>query len=1022
MERAPHHRPTNTDDSVELPVAAKWKSPRLGLIGLFVILLSSILCPTNSRAQNKGVDIVTSYNNAVKAIGAEKYDLAIRNCDAVINRYGGANKGKEQFGPVYGHFFYIRGLAKMGKKQWASASIDFKACYDCTFRTPKILSCKTCYGFGRVMDPNPQFGNRTQDGKIRCQACGGIPVNAVTKPNLFRMHSLVQWGNCQAILENWDEAISLYRRALTEDREKRLNFQWQLYSAVNLGRCLIKSGKVDEGYNYIVRALDEDAFPLPIKQVVFQILADDWSPQVGADQTREFLDKYRHIPLSAPPEERAERNPNIYYLANDALKRKDDPLLALSWLRIISHPGEAIAELNATISLYEARKKPEERPEVIPKIDAEISEMTKARELMETNFWSMQSGIGISHYQLQNFSASYSVYSGLADFAPKKHEGRPEFLHNAVISGVKIDNWIGAYDYGMTFLDEFPKHPLKPPVVRVLVEMIFIRGNYQKAYDIAKEVRVEMESGSEIRDIPDFIVGASAYQLGKFDEAEEELTSYLETYKPAQRDELARYFLGSTKVKKYKWQEGTDIFDPFMKDYPQSAMTSSVLYQNGMCKFMIDDNAAALPLVNRLLKEFPSAEEIPRGWNLLGDIQSVEEADFDTVIGPAYNNGITTSANFPDQAEVAAYAMWQLMMNTSDLERWEDSGKWFDRFQKEHPDSVYAVDMLIGALDTLVALDRTEEAIRRQKDLLFDTAKESYAHGQLAELFGTFLDFIKANDWANVSAHLEELVFKRNSTTALRAWAKIGRIQLLEEVEGENEEAINQIFYQLDSNFDPSLHSNYVIVRLARWHTDVRKKPKDAAPLYDYILENRDGTEDFDLALLDRAQIDAMSELPEDRARAMTYFDRVLDEFGNAELAESASLGRARLLLVDKKYEEALPQWEAYMDNASWNKFSAEANYYYAHCLDQLGRVDEALVVYINTYNAFPGYLDFSTPAYLRSALIMKAKGEDLKALLILKDMLARMEEIEHPNIKKARSLFDKWRAEYVHQPEKGGT
>ena len=32
---------------------------------------------------------------------------------------------------------------------------------------------------------------------------------------------------------------------------------------------------------------------------------------------------------------------------------------------------------------------------------------------------------------------------------------------------------------------------------------------------------------------------------------------------------------------------------------------------------------------------------------------------------------------------------------------------------------------------------------------------------------------------------------------------------------------------------------DYIIVRLARWHTLTRKKPEDAAPLYDYILANR---------------------------------------------------------------------------------------------------------------------------------------------------------------------------------------
>ncbi|NRB76317.1 MAG: tetratricopeptide repeat protein [Verrucomicrobiales bacterium] len=260
----------------------------------------------------------------------------------------------------------------------------------------------------------------------------------------------------------------------------------------------------------------------------------------------------------------------------------------------------------------------------------------------------------------------------------------------------------------------------------------------------------------------------------------------------------------------------------------------------------------------------------------------------------------------------------------------------------------------------------------------------------------------------------------RQASVSLKAWAMIGKIQLLEETKGDHEEAIQALFYQLNNNFDPAAHSNYIIVRLARWHAVTRKQPQEAAPLYDYILANREGSEDFDLALLDRAEIDAQSDLPEDRARAMEYFDRVLNEFGNAELAENASVGVARLLMKDKKIEEALSRWEAYMDNNAWNKFSAEANYNYGVCLDQLGQVGEALVVYINTYNAYPGHIEVSMPAYIRAALIMKEKGEDLKALLILKDMLTRMQNIEHPNKDKAMKLFLKWRSEYV-PPEKEG-
>lgn len=964
----------------------------------------------SAQEEEGAPDIVASYNATTEAIGKNQFDAALELCNKIIDQYGDAEKGRELFGPVYGHWFYMRGLAYIGLKDWDAASTNFEICYLCTDKPEKVLQCKNCRGFGRITKTS--FEDKDPDGKIPCPECGGITYRENSQPNGFRMHSLVQWGNCRMIQEDFAKARDLYRKALAEDHQGKLTRNWKLYVAVNLGRCLIKAGDVEEGYEYTIRALESPDFNIALKQVVFQILANDWSPLVDSEPVQNFIYLYDYVPISAPMKDRVPLNPVFYNLANLALEQ-NDPILSLSWLRLIGHPAEVVFELDQGIALLEARKVSDPREEVIPLIDKEIEKQKKQRAQLKDNLWAMLSTTGMSHYRMKNYGASLAVYDELSRFAPKTHEGRPEFLHNAVVSAVQIKDWATAYEHGKTFLAEFPQHKLMPGVVRILVELIFIQGNYQESYDISREVREDMEVGSPIRDIPDFVYGASAYQLGKFVEAEANLTAYLKNYQPAQRAELAKYYLGSTKIHFYKWQEATDLFDPFLKDYPGSPVTSSVLYQNGLSKFMLDDNEAALQLVVNLIENYSTAEEVPAGWNLRGDINSINEADYDTKIYPAYENAISTSALIPGKEEIAAYAIWQLMMNLADLERWEEAGTYFDRFQKEHPDSGYRVDMLIGSLETLVELGRGDEAIQRQEDLLFATGGDP-ERGELGELFATYLEFIQENDSENVAERLDKLAMNNTASPALKAWAQIGQIEVLEKADGDHDEAIQAKFYLINNGFKPEEHSNYVIVRLARWHSVTRKRPDEAAPLYDYILESREGTDDFDLALLDRAEIDATSDIPEDRSRAMENFDRILNEFGNAELAETASVGVARLLTADKKFAEALPRWEDYMDNSGWNKFASEANYNYALCLDQTGKTKEALVVYINTYNAFPGHADFSTASYLRAALLMKEKKEDLKALLILKDMLTRLKNIDHPNKDKGLKLFEKWKSEYV--------
>ena len=86
--------------------------------------------------------------------------------------------------------------------------------------------------------------------------------------------------------------------------------------------------------------------------------------------------------------------------------------------------------------------------------------------------------------------------------------------------------------------------------------------------------------------------------------------------------------------------------------------------------------------------------------------------------------------------------------------------------------------------------------------------------------------------------------------------------------------------------------------------------------------------------------------------------------------------------------------------------------------MEKQGNTSDALKIYVSVYANFPGYLDWSTRAYLRTAAITKGRGQDLQALKILQDMLKRMGHHDHPGVKKGKQLFVKWRAEYQPAPE----
>ena len=132
--------------------------------------------------------------------------------------------------------------------------------------------------------------------------------------------------------------------------------------------------------------------------------------------------------------------------------------------------------------------------------------MRAERDKIIAQSWALLNGAGSVHFQMQNFAASYVIFAKLSNDIPESHDDRPLFLHNAVASAARIGKWKEAYHYGKIFLDAYPEHELMPAVARVLVEIIFLRGEYEEAYEISGDVRTDMETGSEIRDIPDFVL------------------------------------------------------------------------------------------------------------------------------------------------------------------------------------------------------------------------------------------------------------------------------------------------------------------------------------------------------------------------------------------------------------------------------------------------------------------------------------------------------------------------------------
>jgi tetratricopeptide (TPR) repeat protein len=955
--------PTNT--RVTLSKAALVRALVLGIHW-------SVLSGGLSLAQEPDrTDPVYAYNKAVSAIQVQNWEEALALCNGVIAEHG--ERAMKRFGPVFGHFHFLKGLALLGSDKTAESIDSFKTCYE-TFDN-EILSKGT---------------DEERKGLL---------------PNLFRNAALVQWANAEMKREEYVVAKDLYEKILVVGKaDSKVNL---IYVGVNLGRCYLKAGDLEKGYEFMARPLANRNLSDGLRETIYMIIAEDWSPEVPFPGAREFIQTYSDVVDNDPFLERYERNDRFQYLAQIALQAQA-PVRALAWYERIVNPRLLKPDFQLS---FESLKNRVVAKELEEKKQGALTELQKQIDDLETGYLQTLNGVGSAHFMMQNFTGSYVAFSQLSDEAGKAHPERPIFLHNAVVSAAQIERWKEAYQYGKQFLEEFPDHELKPAVARVLVELLFLREEYDEAFRVSGEVREDMTQGDSIRDVPDFVYGASAFHLGEMEVAETELSTYFQVYTKGERREMVHFFLGLTKVQLRKWEEAAEILNGFLEAYPKSPLTPAVLYQCALSEFMIDALEPAVAKVDRIHSEYADHETSPPAWNLKGDITVALEGET-SEIEQCYLSGRDGGIRF-QQPDTSAYALWQLLLLAVDREEWAKAEGHYEQFQEGYADSDYRNDLLVGALPMLVEQGRTEEALQKLEQTVWENRTDPESPS-LSEMFGSYVDFVKTNfEDEVVLEQLREFQTKRGTTPALRGWAMIAEADLLEKDETQAE-AFNKLYYRLEAGFDPAEHSNYPIVRLARWVRDFRKKPGEALDLYNFIIENRPDTPNYDFCLVDVAQIEAVSEDPAVREAAMEKFRYVVGGFPNEELQEKAVLGMARIRMEEGNCEEAIKHWSKYLENRSWSLARPEANYSLASCYEKQGNLSDAVKIYVSVYANFPGYLDWSTRAYLRTAAITKGTGEDLKALQILQDMLKRMGHLDHPGVEKAKEVFADWRAEYA--------
>lgn len=201
--------------------------------------------------------------------------------------------------------------------------------------------------------------------------------------------------------------------------------------------------------------------------------------------------------------------------------------------------------------------------------------------------------------KLGNLAAGYAIYSHGLNAAPKSTH-RPVFLFGAMRCSSHRPDGISE-SAGRAVPQGIPEHEYAGNVSTLMLESVFQSKQYDEAVSLAGEIRDSLAKDAKERELTDFVMGASLFNLGKTEAAKMELESHAKRYPESKFKEPVRYFEASSMVRLKEWKEAVAKLDSFIADFPSSDYLGYALLDLSTSHFQLGQFPKCLEVTDALM-------------------------------------------------------------------------------------------------------------------------------------------------------------------------------------------------------------------------------------------------------------------------------------------------------------------------------------------------------------------------------------------------------------------------------------
>jgi len=904
-------------------------------------------------AQEPGpTPLAESYRESVELLEDGNVQESLQVLAKIVSAHGA--DAAVRIGPAFGNIYYQMGIALERAGNPEGAINAFKQCY-------------------------LVFGNRDDRPESK---------------NLHHGGALLKWAELEQQLGQGKNATKLLARALREHLEGARRDVLMF----NLAAALESTGDTVRAVQFYELLLGGDKSLDPsdeVKRKAFLALARHQTDGGNLEEVEALLDKYEDL-LNGTPVDRYNWTADLLHVGRRCVFA-GDPLLALRWYQYAAHPADVLLQLQEKLALT-------------PAGDADYA--IAAVQFMRTELARSNTGDALlkaragAYVNLELFRIALPAYERLLD--NDSVEDRDEVLYAAAICAARTGRPDSAEIHARPLLESTPPHFRSLEVATAWAQSLVDASRFQEALDIADRYRIRAEHGDPDREDLDFIAAAALFQSNRFADALEAFAAFLRDHQESAQRNAASYYQALSAVHGERWQLAGQLLDTFLALPPDSTHHDSGLYYRAMTHVVLEEDQDALAIVSRLETEHPDSTLLAAASNLKGDIAFRESRWEDA--DAAYGVAVETAEQVPEAIQDASYAQYQRIRVASAQESWEDAVSRFQLLESGYPESPYLARGCILAAAAREKLGERGTALEMLSDMIAAHGR-AWGDSDLPRLLTAHhATFERENGRDAMLEYLRN--FPGTIPDPLRAWLSIGIINTLESHgTAETQQEISRAYTRIENEFTRSDLDSPILIKLASRFVS-NEAWDDAISSYLVVVDERRNDPERNPARVALARALMKRGEEGDLDLACKYLAEAGQEVSEAVWVESVTLETARARTMQEKWAKAESYWKEYIDMPEWGQARAEANYELARCFDMQGNSTGALQQYTATYVQYEGHLEWSSRAFLRTALILDEAGKKEEAFKVLDDMMNRLGGLSHPFINRARTLHHRWRTD----------